>query len=238
MSGNTFSIGSCTLVLFVLYGGFLSSQGVQAQSLRDGTLFTGAVINLPTRLQISQRGSPDIQWTARFRTRPWKAPFYYALKIGLQMLSGEWEIQFLHHKLYLTRLPKAVQHFEITHGFNVLSVHKRFFIQRMTLIAGGGMVLPHSASEIRRRKYASTGGILNTGYRVTGPAIILGAGLQFPLRKKLHLSLELQLLGARATVPVYDGKAQLLHGSIHLLLGLRYVRYHPARCKPALFEHP
>ncbi|GAB4377227.1 MAG: hypothetical protein Kow0042_24670 [Calditrichia bacterium] len=191
-----------------------------AQRLTAIALMGGVVHNFPTELSIQQSGEPDLSFTARYRTRPLDDPFYYVLKLSLKMLNHDWEIQLIHHKLYLTNPPPEVQHFEVTHGFNILTLNRVFQMGRFRLPLGLGAVLPHAESEIRHRKYQSRGGFLNLGYRISGPVLLAGVGREFPLGKRLKLVLEVQFIGGRARVPIAGGEARLSNVALHGLLGL------------------
>lgn len=116
------------------------------------------------------------------------------------MEGGAWEIQFIHHKLYLTNGLPEIQHFEITHGFNTLTFGRAWTTLPVTIRLGGGLVIAHPESEIRRMS-------LSPGYQLTGPAVFAGVRKRFPLGRRAFLAAEAQFPVARAHVPVRGGEA-------------------------------
>jgi hypothetical protein len=173
-------------------------------------------------LKIEQAGEPDIEFHARYKTRPFDGPIYYAVRLGFKYRKMDWEIQFIHHKLYLTNPPPEVQHFEISHGFNLMTLNRVFPARTVSLRIGLGFVLPHTQSEVRNRKYTSIGGILGLGYRFAGPVFLAGLGKRFPLGRSLFFALDTQVVYARAGVPIANGKATASNCSAHGLFGLGY----------------
>src|SRR5262245_66075704 len=66
---------------------------------------TGAAWSLPTSLAIEQQGFPKLELTAHYDNRPFDSPIQWVARVSLGTAAGAWELQFLHHKLYLSNLP-------------------------------------------------------------------------------------------------------------------------------------
>jgi hypothetical protein len=175
--------------------------------------FLGGAFSFGTTLSVSQEGFPDIEHSASYETRAFEFPLYYALRIGLHDGTGAWEVQFVHHKVYLNNNPPEIQSFEITHGYNLLTFGRAWTDLPVTLRIGGGVVIAHPENEVRGMPFSP-------GYQLTGPAFIGGVGKRLPLGNVLFASLETQLSFARAKVPVSGGGASVPNVTLHLLVGL------------------
>lgn len=193
-----------------------------AQGSVSFELFIGTGANIRTPLSIQQKNHPEIELTARYETRPFEDPTYYAMRFSRGDRTGAWELQFIHHKLHLANPPQEIQHFEITHGFNLLSLNRSFSLRHVTLRFGMGIVLAHTESTVRELKHSGSGGIFGTGYLLTGPALLGGLGKRIPLSRRFHMACEAQLTAARAKVPVADGTASAPNVAVHALLGISY----------------
>jgi hypothetical protein len=188
---------------------------------RSVELLLGTVSNLSTPLTVRQGGEREIDFTARYESRPLSSPLYYTVRLALEDRTGAWELQLVHHKLYLSNPPAEIQHFEITHGYNLLTLNRAFAVRGTTLRVGAGIVLAHTESTVRGLE-GPDGGILDTGYRLTGPSLSLGAGRAFAITDDLDVLAEIQATGARARVPVANGTADAPNVALHFLLGLGY----------------
>jgi hypothetical protein len=186
------------------------------------TLLTGTALNLSAPLTIRQVGDPELHWTAHYDTRPFRFPFYYLLRIALLRGRSAWELQLIHHKLYLTNPVPEVQHLEITHGFNVLTLNRMWRTRRTSLRAGAGVVVPHVEATVRGRDAGTRHGLLNAGYRFTGPSFILGLGRSLPLRSGFAVAAEAQGVIGCARITVSSGKISTCNAGIHALFGLTW----------------
>lgn len=207
--------------LFALIAVPLWVTASAGQSSRSVELFLGTAANLPTALTVRQEGEPEIELEARYDTRPLTSPFYYAVRFAFEGPKGAWELQLVHHKLHLSNPPAAIQHFEITHGFNVLTLNRSFDARGVRLRVGAGIVLAHPESTVRGRESA-VGGVLDSGYSLTGPALLAGVGKAFEVATDLYVGAEVQLIGARARVPVAGGTATAANVAVHFLFGTGY----------------
>jgi hypothetical protein len=186
-------------------------------------IFAGGAVNLDTTMKIEQSGHPDIEFDAQYETRPFDQPLYWVARFDWLRKSSRWEIQLIHHKIYLANNPPEVQHFEVTHGYNLLTANRVFLIRHVTVRAGAGVVLAHTESTVRGLKDDGTDrGILDTGYELAGPVIVGGAGRPFPVTAGFFVTPELQLSVAWAKVTVAGGHATAANVAVHLLFGVGY----------------
>lgn len=90
-----------------------------AQSHWSFELHGGMVINVPLPLTISQQGFQKIHLTAHYYSEPFTLPIYYQARISRWQERRSWELEMIHHKLYLDNTTSEVPKFNISHGFNL-----------------------------------------------------------------------------------------------------------------------
>lgn len=187
------------------------------------SLSTGAVYNFPMSLKIKQSGQPEINTTAHYDTKPFTMPPYYSVRIARWKNEQSWEFELIHHKLYLSNLPKNVQEFTITNGYNLLIINHGFKEPAYIWRLGLGIVLTHPESTVRGKKFNEHGGIRTfdtDGYFISG-AVAQGAiEKRYDLNKNLFVYGEAKLTAAFASVPIYGGFADAPNIALHGVLGI------------------
>jgi len=183
---------------------------------------SGLPLNLRSDLRIQQGGEPDLEFGANFRSRPLDMPLYYDIRLVRWRGGAGWGLDFLHHKLILTNPPAQVESFEVTHGFNLLTLHRLWKRSDLHWLVGIGWAVAHPENRVRGRELTDDGGWLGSGYHLTGPVICAGVGRHFPLGSGFQLTLACRLIYARVDLPVAGGDASLSHISGHVLLGMAY----------------
>lgn len=63
-------------------------------------------------------------WTESTKRVGSKVPLHYALRVARWRENRAWELQILHHKLYLRNRPPAVETLSVSHGFNSLTLNR------------------------------------------------------------------------------------------------------------------
>lgn len=186
----------------------------------------GEVANLETSLEIRQRGSPTIEQDADYETRPFEAPLYYSLRAGRWRDRTGWELELIHQKIFLQNRPSQVQRFDISHGYNLVTVNRAWELRRFVLRLGAGVVIAHPENEVRGRALDPEDTNLSGGYHLGGPALQAGIEKRFELGDRWLLGIEGKASAARAEVPVAGGEADVPNAALHLLVsfGFRYVR--------------
>jgi hypothetical protein len=186
--------------------------------------FAGTAASIETRLVIEQAGQPDIEFRARYATRPFEPPLYWMFRFNWLREASRWELQLTHHKLYLENNPPEVQHFEITHGYNFLTVNRAFATRHLTWRVGAGAVIAHTESEVRgQREDNGEGGLFDRGYELAGPVLLGGAGRPLELSKRFFLTPEIQLTAAWARVSTARGHATAPNVAFHFVLGIGFL---------------
>ena len=180
--------------------------------------FFGGALNASTNLKIEQEGENTLDFSAEWDTRSFSQPVYWAIRLALTGPVGKGiglELQMIHHKIYLENRPPEVQQFEISHGFNILTMNIGYYSLPVALRAGAGVVIAHTDAVIRGLRSDS-------GYEITGPAFIAGAGRRIQMWRGLFASLDLQFSAARARVRVPEGRAYTSNYALHVMAGLGY----------------
>lgn len=201
----------------VAWGGWDRAWASPRSVWLEGCL--GTVLNAPTPLRIVQRNEPEIRRTARYETRPFEPPLYYTARLGAAWGRRGWEVEWIHHKLYLTRKPDAIQRFSISHGYNLVLVNRVGEGLGWVSRVGLGMVVAHPETRIRGLEGPRSGG-LGRGYHLAGVAAQTAWGRGWRLAGGLRGWVEGKITLAFADVPVAKGEARVPNAALHLVAGL------------------
>jgi hypothetical protein len=183
-------------------------------------LSTGSAYSFRTRLSLRQSGFEEVRLRGRYETRPFEDAPYYSVRLSWWRGGGGWEVELLHHKVYLANPPAEVQSFQVSHGYNLLTLAHAWPRRSWVLRAGGGIVIAHPESRVRGASGPVTGGLLDTGYFLTGPAFEVGVGRRWHLGRWAFLATEGSLTLARARVPIAVGDATVPNAALHARVGL------------------
>ena len=178
--------------------------------------FTGTGHNFTTPLTVRQPGLSDFRMDARYETRPFTGSPYYSARVGWWRGSSGWELQLLHHKLYLANPSAEVSHLEISHGYNMLAVNRAFARGGLVVRGGAGIVWTFPETTVRGRKRPTL------GYDLSGFTVAGGVGGRWPQATRLSVTGELRLTLSWATIPVFEGEADVPNRALHFLVGLGY----------------
>ena len=191
----------------------------------DGWTFqtsVGAVSNFETPLKIRQSGFEEIEVDADYESRPFESPLYYSLRAGRWTGRTGWELELIHQKVFLMNRPPEVQRFDISHGYNLVTVNRGWDLRGWLLRLGAGVVIAHPENTVRGRDLDSGDTNLSGGYHFAGPALQAGVERRVGFGARWFLGVEGKLSAARAEVPVAGGEAEVPNVAGHLLLGLGY----------------
>jgi hypothetical protein len=195
----------------------------RAQTTWSVQLFGGSAYSFHTPLTIRQTGQPEMRLTAHYSTRPWSGALYYAYRFGRWSRSAAWELELVHHKVYLENPPPEVQHFEVTHGYNLIFLNRALRRYGFIFRLGAGVVIARPESVIRTLARSEDRGLFRAGYYFTGPSGQLAVERRFTLWRGLFASAEGKLSAARARMSVPGGQATVPNVALHGLLGLGYM---------------
>lgn len=186
---------------------------------------TGGAYQFPIPLTIDQNGYPQINMTAQYDTKPFSPPPYYILRVGKWLNQQAWELEFIHHKLYLNNTTNEVTKFNITNGYNLLFLNHAWLDDKNKLIwrVGAGVVIAHPESIIRGQQFSETGGTLNdSGYYLAGPSVMASLGQRFYLNRHFFIELEGKLTASYAQVKISNGNADAPDVAVHANVGVGY----------------
>jgi hypothetical protein len=214
---------TCVCGLLLLLGSPpLAAQLAERWSVE---FFAGTAWSLPMPLTIRQPGQTEIRIRGRYSTRPWTGAPYYAYRFGHWSDGNAWEAELVHHKLYLENPPPEVQHFEVSHGYNLITGNHATHSGRMILRFGIGLVIAHPEGQVRNRPVGPVWSLLGGGYHIAGVTAQVSAGRRFGLTGELFAAPEAKLTASWARVPLAGGgHATVPNAALHALAGLGYGR--------------
>ncbi len=177
----------------------------------------GMAESLQTSLTIRQSDFEDLDFDADYETQPFTDPVYYSLRAGWWRGRGGWELEVIHHKLILRNPPPELRRFEISHGYNYVTVNCGWDLGRLLLRAGAGAILAHPEGSVRGQPVNP-----ENEYHWTGPALQVGAEKRLAFRERWVLGIEGKISAARAVIPIPGGDVDAPNVAVHALVGLGY----------------
>ena len=183
---------------------------------------SGLPYNVPLPLFISQSNQRSIRLTAEYNSEPFKIPIFWIWRIGYSDNKSMWELEAVHHKLFLKNKPPEVAEYSVSHGLNIIVINRGFIFDRFVLRTGAGIILAHPENTVRGKQLSENKGILNGGYYFTGPAFLASVSGNYDLFGGFHSLIELKLAAGFAEIPVEDGSSKLLFLSLIFSFGLGY----------------
>jgi hypothetical protein len=181
--------------------------------------FLGASKNFNSKLEITQAEQRTLDFHATYDSRSFEQPLYYTVRFSWLFETSGLELQLVHHKVHLTNPPPEIANFEVSHGFNLLTLNYVIRSLPLDVRFGVGLVAGHTESIVRNLSLSGGGSVFGE-YAITGPAFIAGAGHPFPILSRLVMIPEVYLSAARARLPVADGEASLFNVALHVMLGV------------------
>ena len=184
--------------------------------------FLGGTWNVPSSLTVVQRGYSDVSLKARYDEKTFEGFPYYDLRISRWSNNKAWELELVHHKIYLANPSSEIQNFSISDGFNIISVNRAWNIKKIIVRLGAGAVLTHPESTIRGMAFDESQGMFNQGYYFSGAAVQAALGKHLFLWKGLFASFEGKVTAAFVQVPIAGGHADVTNVAFHILVGFGY----------------
>src|SRR5262245_42964914 len=84
-----------------------------------GEFFGGSAISFPSTLVVHQDGFPDLRVPgAEWETRPFGNFPYYSWRLAYWRGNKGWELQHIHHRIFLTNPPPEITTFAVHFGYN------------------------------------------------------------------------------------------------------------------------
>jgi len=164
--------------------------GMQALASEQTTwsleILIGDAYNLASRTQIEQVQVGEASFSGDYDTHGFEGPLHYACRIARWRRDRAWELQLLHHKLYLRNRPQAVEALSVSHGFNIVTLNRAYEFSGWRVRVGAGPVVAHPEARIGDASY-------NGPYELAGAAALAGIGRSFALTPRLFLHAELEM---------------------------------------------
>ena len=184
-------------------------------------LGSGWAANARMPLVVHQRGQKDLDFTARYESRLFEPPPYYQMRFAHWDGDRAWEFEHLHHKIYLDNKPGEIQHFSISHGYNMYTINRVWTEFQFLVRVGGGVIIGHPESMIRGLKLNDDrGGFLKMGYYISGPTAQIAVERRWQVADHVFIGVEAKATASYARVPVRRGYARTpllaIHGLLHL----------------------
>lgn len=210
-------------LLLILLMAFCLAGTARAGAVCTFEAMGGSAISFPTPLAIYQEGQPVIFIdSAHYETNPFKESPYYSWRVAKWENGKAWEFELVHHKLYLETAHDDIQHFEITHGYNLITVNRAWKKDGLIYHLGGGIVLAHPETTIRNKSLPEVWKAFDMGFYVSGVTAQFALGKRFELPGKLFAVVEGKLTGSYARIPVKEGYADVPNAAVHGLFGIGY----------------
>ena len=187
----------------------------------------GFPVNINHPITIKQNGYDDINFTAKFISKPFNQPFFYVYRISKWKNNKGWELEMMHQKLILDNPPEEIQYLIVTHGFNLIMISRALKVSifkqdDFVIKFGTGFVLAHAESMIRGKEFDQNQSFFNLGYYFTGPALNIGLAKHLKISKRFYFNIECKFNSSYANIPIVDGNASFWHSAFSFTGGLNY----------------
>jgi hypothetical protein len=143
-------------------------------------LLVGDAYNAASRTRIEQAQLGSHSFNGDYETRGLEGPLHYAWRIARWEDARGWELQLLHHKIFLQNRPAGVEALSVSHGFNIVTVNRAIETHRWRIRAGLGPVITHAEAGILGSSYDGP-------YELAGAAALIGVSRQLELGKNFYL---------------------------------------------------
>ncbi|GFE82878.1 hypothetical protein GCM10011487_48780 [Steroidobacter agaridevorans] len=167
-------------MLLLACGLFPARVATAAQSHWSVELLVGEAYNARSTTRIEQGALGRLSTSGDYETRGLEAPFHYAWRISRWQGNSAWELQLLHHKLYLKNPPDGVDSLSVSHGFNIVSFNRAWESGGWRFRAGVGPVVTHAEANIAGTAYDGP-------YELAGAAVLVGVGHRLDLGPHFYL---------------------------------------------------
>lgn len=203
-----------TKKLLLLFGiSLLFSQITQAEIFVQ--IGTGTAHSFDTTLTIEETGKSPFSFSADYDTHPLRPSPYYAVRIGKWNHKSGWEIELIHHKLYLNNLRPPIQSFRITNGYSFLLGNYAREYHGFILRGGAGALIAYPITTI-------DGVFTSGGYQLSGFAVQGSVEKKFFLLKNVFLSVEGKLTYAHPKIDINNGTLTVPNVAIHGVVSIGY----------------
>lgn len=143
-------------------------------------LLVGNAYDASSRTRIEHAALGNVSLGGDYETRGLESPLHYAWRISQWKDTRAWELQLLHHKIFLRNRPTGVAALSVSHGFNIVTLNRAVEHRGWRMRAGLGPVITHAEARILGSSYDGP-------YEIAGAAALLGIGRSIELGHHFHL---------------------------------------------------
>ena len=181
-------------------------------------LLIGDAFNLTSRTHIHHAQTSAAAFGGDYETRGFEGPLHYAWRLTRWTQDRGWELQLLHHKLYLRNRPQGVEALSVSHGFNIVTLGRAYALDPWRFRVGLGPVIAHPEARIGGVTYGG-------GYELAGAAAIGSVGATFEVAP--HWSIVGEIAATFGYADVHpsgepDLRFSVRNPAIHAQLGFGY----------------
>jgi hypothetical protein len=194
------------------------SRTAAAQSAWSAEVFIGDAFNLTSRTHIHNVQTSASVFGGDYETRGFEGPLHYSLRLTRWNQDRGWQLELLHHKLYLRNRPPGVEALSVSHGFNIVTLGRAYALDPWRFRLGAGPVVAHPEARI--------GGVSYGGdYELAGAAAIGSVGATFDLTP--HWSIAAEIAATFGYADVHPGgepdlRFSVRNPAIHAQFGVGY----------------
>ena len=139
----------------------------------------GDAYNFHSSTRIEHEATGRRHWDGNYETRGLEGPLHYAWRIARWRDDAAWELQLLHHKLYLQDPQPPIEALSVSHGFNIITINRAMRFGPWRARVGVGPVVTHAEARIAGTSYDGP-------YELAGAAFLVGGGREVRLTEHLY----------------------------------------------------
>ena len=143
-------------------------------------LLVGDAYNANSRTRIEQEDLGRLSFTGDYETRGLEGPLHYAWRVARWEDARAWELQLLHHKIFLQNRPTGLDALSVSHGFNMLTFNRALEYDGWRMRAGLGPVITHVEARVAGSSYDGP-------YELSGAAALIGLGRRLDFGRHIYL---------------------------------------------------
>jgi len=194
-----------------------------AQERWSAELYGGLAGNVSLPIHIKQSGQPSLDFIAKYESRSLDLPIYYGYRLSKWCGDKSWELEFTHHKIYLSNNSPEIENFSLSHGLNMFTINRGRELSGFVVRGGAGPVITHPEFTIRDVSFDQSRGLFHLGYMLNGLVLNLGVAHPIQLSKHFFLNLEAKTTFAYVHIKQDDLKVNVYNWAFHVILGPEYI---------------
>jgi len=183
----------------------------------------GGSKSMGNTLSIHREDGKDYVINAMYDSRPYDDSSYWSGRLEWWDRGAAWELEVIHHKLYLVNLPSGILDFSISDGYNLLTVNRAWHLAGTDACfrVGVGAVVAHPDITFSDRERYILKGL--PGLRFAGPTVQVGLENRFGMTKNHYINTELKLTASYAKTAISGNPSEYVVApdvAVHLTIGV------------------